>query len=239
MRRLEKAWTQTLHEFDFPLKDFHAKDLVGVAKHEPMLLELSKCIDQERKVFPICQAIVVDDFLTYSLESRRWMTGGRMQKNGKWKEGGCPSKPYFVPFQTCLSKITDQTPNGGKAHFFFGIDRTFSGYALQLFKQINKQIESGAYPSEWISKDRLGEPSFPLARETPQLQAADLFVHLSYQRILAHYPTRDWEETEASGALLYCIRNTRLPDHHGIMGNRELDIMHRMGVERAERLRSE
>jgi hypothetical protein len=239
MRRLETAWIQTLNNFNFPMADFHAKNLLPKRQHEMMLWELSKVIDRERQVYPISQAIIIDDFFSYSLESRRWMTGGRMSKGGIWREGGCPDKPYFVPFQNCLKYITDQTPVGGRVHFAFGLDRTFSGYALTLFKQIHKQIESGEYPSEWASKDRLGQPVFPLATETPQLQAADFFVHLSYQRVLEHYPARDWEETDVSGMLLNCIRNTRIPNHHGIQGKRELEEMHRMALERAARMKEQ
>jgi hypothetical protein len=86
--------------------------------------------------------------------------------------GGCPGKPYFVPFQRCLMRICDYTKDGTRVHFFFGLDRPFAGYAESLYKRI-KLSESLSW------KLQLGDPSFPLAKETPALQAADFLVNLT------------------------------------------------------------
>ena len=224
LRKLEIEWLRVLKKFNFPLQDFHAKDLLKQRKHEPMLLALSQAIAEQRKVHPVSLGIVVEHFNLFPIELRRWMTGGRVNRNThKWIDSGCPSKPYFCPFVRCLQIVTDCAPVGGKAHFFFGLDRSFSDYATQLFKQIKEQINKGIYGSEWTSKGRLGEPSFPLAAETPQLQAADLFVHLNYQRALQNYAADqegDWMNVPVSEMLANCLHNSLHTDHHSIQNKK-------------------
>jgi hypothetical protein len=235
LRKLEVAWNRVLKEFDFPLHEFHAKELVGTRKHEPLLLALSKAISEQKRVHPISMAVAVDDFNSFPLELKKWMTGGRVNAVGKWVNSGCPSKPYFVPFLLSLQRITDEAPVGGKAHFFFGLDTTFSNYALALFQQIKKQLVKNLFSdSEWKSKDRLGDADFPLASETPQLQAADLLVHLSYQRLLEHYAENDWENAPISEMLANCIKNTLALDHHGLQNKKHLEQMFGMAKAKVE-----
>lgn len=108
------------------------------------------------------------------------MTGAR-KRDGKLVTSGCPRKPYFVPFQYTLRTICRYAPVGGKAHFFFGIDRPFYEYATALFKQIkNDDLQDG----EWSWKQRLGDPSAPRAANTAQLQAADFLANLTYHHML-------------------------------------------------------
>jgi hypothetical protein len=227
LRKLEIAWQRVLQKFNFPLHEFHAKELAGNKKHEPMLAALAKAISEQKKVHPISMAIVVDDFNSFSLDRRKWMTGGRVSPAGKWIDSGCPSKPYFVSFLICLSKLTDHAPVGGKVHFFFGLDRTFAKYAIALFKQIKKQFAKGLHPdSEWKSKNRLGDAAFPMASETPQLQAADLLVHLIYQRTLQYQGIENWEDAPVSDMLAHCLQNMVSQDDHGLQNKRNLGEMY-------------
>ena len=213
LRKLEQAWLKVLKRYDFPLKDFHAKDLAKARRHRPMLEELARTIGTQPKVYPVCYGIVVDDFNAYTLNQRRWLTGATLnEKTGKLKTTGAPSKPYFVPFQNCLRTVTSYAPVGGKAHFFFGVDRPFADYALAVFTQIKKQLtETEVEPAwqTWFTRDRLGDVAFPLASETPQLQAADLFVHLAYQHMLEHRAAGDLGGAMPTGMLLDCIKNMR------------------------------
>jgi hypothetical protein len=39
LRKLERKWKSVLEDFAFPMKDFHAKELVDSRKHQPMLME--------------------------------------------------------------------------------------------------------------------------------------------------------------------------------------------------------
>lgn len=181
MKRFEKAWRATLDRYSFPMKDFHAKDLIKSPKRRPMLESLARVAGEQPKIYPVAYGIVVDDFYRFSLDERKFMTGAVLnEKTGKLVTSGCPNKPYFCPFQNIIKIVTGYAPIGGKAHFSFGLGRPFAEYALQLFKQMYKDAEIEKPFNTWHSRDRLGEPFFPLAEETAPLQAADLLVHLLY-----------------------------------------------------------
>jgi hypothetical protein len=155
---------------------------------------------------------VVDDFNSFSEKQRKWMTGATLdEKTGKLRTSGSPSRPYYTPFQLCLKKITSYTRPGRKADFFFGLDRPMAKYAKIMFTQIKKQR---SFPqSDWASKRRLGDPAFPLAKETPQLQAADLLVYLTYKHMLERHAAKDWNVVP-SGLLLTCLRNIKSRNDH-------------------------
>lgn len=194
MGRLEKAWRKTLRDFSFTMKDFHTKSLIKSEKHHPMLKALARVVGEQKKVYPLTWAIVVEDFNSFSLEQRRFMTGATLSPSGKLTTSGCPNKPYFVPFQNIIKVVTDAAPLGGKAHFSFGVNTQFAEYAVALFKQIvgNPPPEDSAI-STWKSRDRLGKLKFPLATETAPLQAADLLVHITYRML------DDWRNTGRTG----------------------------------------
>jgi len=175
VKRFEKAWEQTLDRYSFPMKDFHAKDLIKSSKHKPMLESLAKIVGQQPKVYPVAFGLVVDDFLGFTLSERKFLTGATISnKSGKLLTTGCPGKPYFCPFQGIIKRVCGYAPIGGKAHFSFGLGRPFAEYALQLFKQMHEQNEIVKPFNAFESRDRLGQPLFPLAEETAPLQAADL-----------------------------------------------------------------
>jgi hypothetical protein len=194
MRRLEAKWKKTLADFNFPMVDFHTKDLIKAQKHHPMLRELSRIVGEQKKIYPVTWAIFVEDFYSFSHEQRRFMTGATLSPSGKLITSGCPNKPYFVPFQNIIKVVTDATPVGGKAHFNFGLNTQFAEYAVALFEQIvdNPPPKDSAI-STWKSRDRLGIPLFPLATETAQLQAADMLVHLTYRML------EDWRTSGKIG----------------------------------------
>jgi hypothetical protein len=173
---LEKQWRATLKRHNFPMEEFHAKELVGRAEYEEMLMALASVIANCR-VHPVTDGIVVSDFFSFSLNQRKYLTGATFCGGPKVVKGGNPERPYFVPFQLVLQKVTDYTPPLGKAHFTFGIDRTFYGYASSMFAKIKN---TQARPTEWQSKTRLGNALSALAKETPELQAADLLSYLTY-----------------------------------------------------------
>jgi hypothetical protein len=181
MKRFEKAWCETLKRYSFPVEDFHAKDLIKSPKHKPMLESLARVAGEQPKVYPVAYGIVVDDFYSFSLDERKFLTGATIgNKSGKLLSSGCPSKPYFCPFQNIIKIVCGYAPVGGKAHFGFGLGRPFAEYALQLFKQMLAESEIQKPFNTWKSRERLGAPFFPLAEDTPALQAADLLVHLIY-----------------------------------------------------------
>src|SRR5262249_45694834 len=141
--------------------------------HKTFLTELAHTIARHDRIHPICAAIVIDDFKSFPEKDRRYLTGANVNAYGKLTSSGSPNQCYFVPFQKCVVRCCEYATRGSKAHFFFGLDRSFYGYAAALFKQIS-DTEGLRVPElghEW--KDRLGQASFPLAKKTPQLQAAD------------------------------------------------------------------
>jgi len=207
MRKLERGWRAVLNEFGFPMTEFHAKDLVKSRKDYPMLVELARAIAAQPKVHPVSYGIIVDDFNSFSFDERQFMTGATLHpRTGKLLTSGCPTRPYFVPFQNIVKLVCDHAPVGGRAHFSFGLDTSFSQFALVLFKQIEEQSKLHPRPwSAWDSVDRLGMAQFPLASETPELQAADLLVHLTYQHM------NDWmghgKVSTPSEILRMCLAN--------------------------------
>jgi hypothetical protein len=210
MRRLDRAWRDALAKFGFPMKDFHAKDLIKKRDARSMLEALARVAGEQRKVYPVAYGIVVDDFNSFSLDERRFMTGATlMQKSAKLVTSGCPSKPYFAPFQNILKIVTDAAPVGGKAHFYFGLGRSFAEYARVMFKQIKEDEPIKKAVSTWRSRDRLGDARFPLAEETAPLQAADLLVHSLYihmQERIAKGESGDFTKSPTGLARL-CVAN--------------------------------
>jgi hypothetical protein len=188
--KLEDDWRNVLAQFHVPLDQFHAKDLFPKRKgwflhhwdgdHEGLLNALADTIQAHPKIAPISVGILVNDFNSFPIEARRYFTGATM-RDGKVVDDGCPSKWYFVPFQWCVVHVCEYAPVGGRAHFFFGIDRPFYGYASKLFEQMANGPRRGK-ADEW--KDRLGTPFAPKAKETPQLQAADFLATLTYNHML-------------------------------------------------------
>jgi hypothetical protein len=125
------------------------------------------------KIHPVSFGIIVEDFNSFCLNERRFLTGAKLT-NGKFTTSGSPSKPYFVPFHKCLEVVANYAPVGGKAHFFFGLDRPFAQYATTLFGEVKETIGLSY-------RSRLGDPAFPLAKEAPPLQAADFLAYLTYR----------------------------------------------------------
>ena len=185
MRRFAEDWKRMLGRFNFPMAEFHAKDLMKKRDARPMLEALATVISQQRKVYPMAHGILVDDFHSFSHDERRFLTGATLLKpSGRLEGSGCPNRPYFVPFQNIVKLITDCAPVGGKANFNFGLGRPLADYATVMFEQMLAKPERQLAVSTWKSRDRLGTTSFPQAAETAPLQAADLLVHLTYKHML-------------------------------------------------------
>lgn len=211
-RKLERGWKRVLAHHNFPLERFDAAKIVKTRKYERMLIELAETIAGCHSVYPVSFGIVISDFNSFSLVQRRWLTGALLDdKTGKLVSSGSPNKPYFVPFQNCVRHITDYTPAIAKVHFFFGLDRPFSKYANIMFTGMQKRARQPDPHTTWKSKKRLGTVAFPLAAETPELQAADLIVHLTYQHMLERHAVNDWNVLP-KGLLLQCLSNAKRPE---------------------------
>ena len=215
MKLFTTAWQQTLAEFGFPMKDFHATALVRSRRYQPMLKALATVCGLQRRVYPTTDAVVVDDFYKFGLSERRFLTGAVLDAScGRLVTSGCPNKPYFVPFQNILKKICDAAPRGGKAHFNFGCDRAFSKYATAFFEQIEVYTPVRNPLRSWMSRDRLGKAKYPQAAETAVLQAADLLVYLQHAELkrLLNMESRFGKFPRL--LLSLCLRNSRSSSDH-------------------------
>jgi hypothetical protein len=100
--------------------------------------------------------------------------------------------------------VCEYAPVGGKAHFFFGLDRLFYGYASVLFEQIASSPRRGE-GYEW--KERLGTLTYPKAKETPQVQIPDVLANLTYHHMLD--AGKLFGTVAPSPLLAKCISNRR------------------------------
>jgi hypothetical protein len=222
-RRLETGWIAALRDFDVPLSEFHAKDVLNAAgffhgwkpdKIERLLNTLGEVVGLCR-IHPICYGIFTKDFFSLSRSERRFLTGATWNAEKLQFQGtGNPEKPYFVAFNECLRIATSYTPAADRVHFLFGSDRPSSEYAVSLFRYLRKRSAAMRDAKIWFdsrcSPQKFGTIAFPLARETPGLQAADLFSHLSYKHMLERRHTGDWK-TPPNALLLALLHNRKNP----------------------------
>lgn len=191
-RKFEKRWNTILLDHGLLETGFHSKEFFGrkdkkrIGQYEGWsdqkarnLLERLVQIILSSRVFPIGYASIVADFNALPLVSRQWLTGAKFRKtNGEYISGGCPSKCYYLPFQfAALKSATLSNANAtDKIDFFVGLDRTFHEYASELYQFL---LADGRLPEPLRSL--LGEISYPLSRDTPGVQAADLLAYRIYR----------------------------------------------------------
>lgn len=180
-RVFERNWTATLREFDVPLDKFHAKDAVKRRDSAKLLRQLGS-VTAASGIRPVCWAIYPDDFFSLSLNERRFLTGGTWHaEKREFLTTGKVSAPYFVPFQECVKIVTGHTPPADTVNFFFGCDRPAGKYAKELFDYWRRRASLATVPYvARFSPTKFGRVGFPLAKETPPLQVADLLAHLTY-----------------------------------------------------------
>jgi hypothetical protein len=217
-RKFEADWCKMLKHFNVPMEEFHAKDIFPKAKgffhpskwsgdHQVFLSAIADTIARHPKIHPISAAIIVDDFNSFSLDERRYLTGATFRA-GKLVNSGCPGKSYFVPFQHAVITICNYAPVGGLANFYFGLGQHFAGYAIEIFKQIKaSDLQSPDGFGEFAWKQRLGEAFTPLAKETPQLQIADFLTNVTYHHVLD--AGDQLGKLQPSPLLQKCIQNQR------------------------------
>jgi hypothetical protein len=214
-REFDKRWRSTLGHRDFrvPLDKFHAKEAVkkrgffqkwAEDRHDHFLRMLADAI-ATCKIHPVCAGLFVDDFFEFSLVERRFMTGATWNDSQKkFLSSGSPERPYFVAFQECLRTVSLHTPLGGRASFYFGVDRPVAEFAEPYFRYLR-------WRSRIVANNKFGTIGFPLARETPHLQAADLLSYLSYNHMLQRKESRNWTAPPSS-LIVTLLRNRKSPD---------------------------
>lgn len=188
-RKFERQWQRVINDYpELGDRGFHAKEFfqrtdkrerIGPYKgwddqRADKLLDRLVQATISNRIFPICYGVVVDDFSVLPLQTRQWLTGARFSTNGEALTSGCPNKAYYLPFSFCV--IDSARMSGAnqidKIHFFAGLDRTFHEYASVLYRFIMEDSRMVA-----SVKSLLGQISFPLAKDTPGLQSADLLAY--------------------------------------------------------------
>lgn len=145
--KLEGEWRAILKEFVVP--EFHAKcfwhrDDKGKRikpyagwsdqKANEFLGKLLKVIT-DCSIYPVGAAVIGREWKELPVNERRYLTGGEI-RNGKFKTAGSPSKSYFLPFLQAVQRIARYCDEDEKAYCFFGLDKTFRGYALNYYRDI-------------------------------------------------------------------------------------------------------
>jgi hypothetical protein len=194
--KFEIRWRKILASAGVPLEKFHALDLIehrkfffGMdrKKHQKLITDLCRAVATFR-IYPIAHGVILADFKTLSDPQKRFFTGATIDDNrkpGKLISSGNPDKPYFMPFLHCVRRVIEHTADGSKAHFYFGLDRSFFRYAVEMFKMIKNRPDKP-------HNAKLGNAHLPQFKETPQLQAADLLCYLTYKHMQDRHAANDW-----------------------------------------------
>ncbi len=203
-RKFEQEWQKVIG--DYPeLREcgFHSKEFFQRTDKRERLgpykgwddAKASRFLDRlvqvilRHRIFPICSGIIVDDFRVLPLQTRQWLTGAKFSATtGEALSSGCPNKSYYLPFSFCVLDAARMSGANSvdKIHFFAGLDRTFHEYASTLYKFTleDSRIQRSL-------KSLLGQISFPLAKDTPGLQAADLLAYRLHRLTLDRIKAKD------------------------------------------------
>ena len=207
--KFEREWKKVLHAYS--IQHFHANEFWARCKGmrvkpyanwddekaDKFIDSLAQVITRSR-IFAFGHAVIGKHWDALSLDDRKWLTGEKY-KNGKFRSSGSPNKSYYLPFLFCVIDSSRYSGAADKIHFFVGLDRTFAKYAVVLYRSImqDNRIEQ---------RNLLGNIDFPLSKDTPQLQAADLLVYQLYKHNLARF-----EGTATKTKVLKLLLRNRKP----------------------------
>ncbi len=190
----EGQWRRILRDHHIEEVGFHAKrfwkKMKGGERVSPytgwsddkakkFLERLVQAIVRNR-IFPFGYGVVVEHWNALPLNARKLMTGA-VHRKGRFVSSGSPDRSYYLPFMYSVAASlahSGATESAEKVHFFVGLDKTFSDYAKYMYER--------TFTDPRISLNHLlGTIAFPLSKETPQLQAADLLAHCLYSDYMA------------------------------------------------------
>lgn len=220
----ERRWLAILKEFGVP--EYHARrfwardgsgDRVGMYAgwsnlkarrfYNRLLEAIVRC-----RIYPVGAAVVRKEWESLSQNERRYLTGGQL-KNGRFITSGAPKKKYFLPFLQVVSHVANYCQRGETADFFFGLDRSFSGYALNYYRQIQGLKRPYSL--------HMGAIGFPRSIRTPPLQAADLLSYEAYRYSLkrlrhGQVPLRPKSDLNLALSRLKDVNDFKLFDKKGV-----------------------
>jgi Protein of unknown function (DUF3800) len=221
-RRLGKGWRSVLKQFKVPLEEFHAKDAVKKTgfflswsreRSADFLARLGQ-VTERSGIHAVCWAVFRNDFFSLTLAERKFLTGATWHaEKRKFISNGSPNKPYFTCFAECVKIVASYVPAADKVHFFFGCDRPTGEYAKTLFRYWRwrsraSKLLGASRPPAIPSPDKFGSILFPFAKDTPELQVADLFAYLTYSFMLEHQGM-DLEQVILTEPVFSLVRNRK------------------------------
>jgi hypothetical protein len=222
-RKFDSAWRVALGRFGLPLDQFHAKEFIqrnGVFHRwdDEKTADFSASIGRlvsESRIHPVCYGLFREDFYSFSLAERKFLTGGSWHsEERRFVNLGNPDRPYFVAFTECLKCIASHLPAVGRVQLFVGTDRPVAKYAIALLRWLKLRTKRkralGIVVASKYSTDKFGGIYAPPAKETPNLQVADLFAYLTYRHMIDRKASGDWA-TPPSGLGLDLLRNRKDP----------------------------
>jgi len=197
--KFEPEWRRVLRDHGIEQVGFHAKRFWKKVREGKRIERVSpyrgwsddkadKFIERlvqtvaRNRIFPFGYGVVVDDWKALPLNVRRFLTGASHTK-GRFTSSGSPNRSYYLPFAFSVAASlahSGATETAKKVHFFVGLDRSWSGYAKEMYYGIARDQRVGP-----MFRHLLGTISFPLSKDTPELQAADLLAYRLYSDYLA------------------------------------------------------
>lgn len=151
-----------------------------------------KCVDLilDYKLYLLGSSIKLDDFFSFSVEERRFLTGARFDfGKHKFVTTGKPNAAYFVPFNAV---VTHGAIIGREkqqlAHFVFDEQNEFSPRALQRIAELRNSRDGVGL------KEYLGSAVFASSFEILPLQVADL----------AAFTCREYYKRQMQGLPIQC-----------------------------------
>jgi len=193
-RRLRAACGHDVLQPGFHAKSFFDRDPQGKRvspftawddeRAKALLVGLVKCI-RDVDIHPVGALVDVQAFRRYTIEQRRFLTGGHRSPYGKRRliVTGSPNRPYYLPFESTIIQAIKLVKRANlKVHFVFDQQHVLAPFAVKLYRHIKDGIQP-----DW--QRRMGSLDFVCREDALPLQAADLLAYCWYQLHL-HVPQR-------------------------------------------------
>ena len=181
-RRFERQWKPILEEYrisEFHSRKFWARnykrELVGEykgwsdRKHREFLDKLLKVIES-RKIYPFASGVIGEEWVKQNVYDRRFFTGATRKY-----PSGAPSKPIFLAFITCVTRVLSHCHPGVKVHFVFDSNPQTMGWASICYAQLRTLSATDRQFG-----DSLGDLTFSSSDTALPLQAADLIAYAAH-----------------------------------------------------------
>ncbi len=178
------AWSSMVTKYQ--IGELHAKKFFGRNPGHGEYAHLSRMeasaflneainVITSHRINPIGSIVDVGAFNRLTLGERMFLTGVHPRRKGSHLPGSnSPNQPYYVPFRMFVQLALDYTPMGTKVHFVFDQQGQRAGLSLEMFEDMKAH-------NSLSDNGRLGDLIFVDSKEKVEIQAADMFSHLTYR----------------------------------------------------------